>query len=97
MSEFKRLDATAPATLGAVVEAVTRLSTLSEATILERVSAGRIEELFPFEPSAGAPLPSDAVAEDELVEASASPLSHQQREALIRSSLPAAKQSKRRV
>jgi len=97
MNEFKRLDVTAPATLGAVVEAVTRLSTVTEATILEMVSAGRIAELFPFEPSAGAPLPSDTVAEDELVEASTSPLSHQQREALIQSSLPADTPSKRRA
>ncbi len=35
MSEFMRLDAQAPATLGAVVEAVTRLSTLGEAKILD--------------------------------------------------------------
>ena len=50
MSEFMQLDAEAPATLGAVVEAVTRLSTLSEAKILELVSAGKIAELFPFKP-----------------------------------------------
>jgi hypothetical protein len=97
MSEFMKLDATAPATLGAVVEAVTRLSTLSEATILEMVSAGRVAELFPFEPSAAAPVLSDTVAENELVEASASPLSRQQREALIQSSLPAVAASKRRA
>ena len=97
MSEFMKLDATAPATLGAVVEAVTRLSTLSEATILEMVSAGRVAELFPFEHSAGAPVPSDTEAEDELVEASARPLSRQQREALIQSSLPAVAASKRRA
>jgi len=45
-----QLDAKAPATLGAVVEAVTRLSTLSEANILEIVSAGKIAELFPYTP-----------------------------------------------
>jgi hypothetical protein len=57
MSEFMKLDVAAPATLGAVVDAVTLLSTLSEATILEMVSAGRIAELFPFEPLAGVPRP----------------------------------------
>ena len=51
MSEFMLLDAKAPATLGAVVEAVTRLSTLSEAQILELVSAGRVAEWFPFKPA----------------------------------------------
>jgi hypothetical protein len=48
MSKFMLLDAKAPATLGAVVEAVSRLSTLSEARILELVSAGKISELVPF-------------------------------------------------
>jgi len=62
MSEFMRLDAKAPATLGAVVEAVTRLSTWSEAQILELVSAGKIEELFPYKPASGQPIPADTVA-----------------------------------
>ncbi len=48
MSKFMQLDAKAPATLGAVVEAVTRLSTLGEAKILELVSAGKIADWFPF-------------------------------------------------
>jgi hypothetical protein len=61
------------------------------------VSAGRIAELFPFEPSAREPLPADTVAEDELVEASATPLNRQQREALIQSSVPTAAASKRRA
>ncbi len=51
MSEFMQLEASSPATLGAVVEAVTRLSTFSEAQILELVSAGKIRELFPFRPT----------------------------------------------
>lgn len=44
ISEFIELDAKAPATLGAVVEAITRLSTLGEAEILELVSKGKIQE-----------------------------------------------------
>src|SRR5271156_4610310 len=89
MSEFMRLDAKAPATLVAVVEAVTRLSTLSEARILELVSAGKIADLFPFKPAGDQPIPSDTVAEEDLVEASASSLNRKEREALIQSSLPA--------
>jgi hypothetical protein len=89
MSEFMRLDAKAPATLGAVVEAVAHLSTLSEAQILELVSAGRIGELFPFKPAADEPIPSDTVADEDLVVASAAPLTRKQRDALIESSLPA--------
>jgi len=87
MSEFIKLEANSPATLGAVVEAVTRLSTLSEAQILELVSAGKIQELFPFHPRSEA-LPADTVAEEDLVEASALPLSRERRAALIQSSVP---------
>ncbi len=97
MSEFMRLDAKAPATLGAVVEAVTRLSTLGEAKILELVSAGRIADWFPFKPAGDQPIPADTVAEEELVEASASPLNQRQRDALIQSSLPAMSRKKRRT
>ena len=97
MSKFKRLDANAPATLGAVVEAVTRLSTLGEARILEIVSAGKIAEHFPYAPAADRPLPADTVSEDELVEASVTPLKRQQREALIDSSLPSAARAKRKA
>lgn len=89
MSEFIKLEANAPATLGSVVEAVTRLSTLSEAQILKLVSAGKIEELFPFRPNALEEIPADTVAESDLVEASAMPLSSQRRAALLQSSLPA--------
>jgi hypothetical protein len=89
MSEFMRLDAKAPATLGAVVEAVTRLSTLSEVKILELVSAGKVADLFPFKPSGDQPIPSDTMAEEDLVEASPLPLNRQQRDTLIESSLPA--------
>ena len=96
MSKFMLLDAKAPATLGAVVEAVTRLSTLSEARVLELVSAGRIGELFPFKPAGGQAVPADTVAEEDLVEASASPLTRAQREALIQSSLPSATTQPRR-
>jgi hypothetical protein len=96
MSEFMQLDAKAPATLGAVVEAVTRLSTLSEARILELVSAGKIADLFPFKPSGDQPVSSDTVAEQDLVEASALPLNRKQRDALIQSSLPATSPKKHR-
>jgi len=83
-----KLEANSPATLGAVVEAVTRLSTYSEAQILEFVSAGKIKELFPFRPTRPDELPPDTVEEGDLVEASAMPLSREQRAALIQSSLP---------
>jgi hypothetical protein len=89
MSEFMRLDAKAPATLGAVVEAVTRISTLGEAKILELVSAGKIADLFPFSAAGDQPIPPDTLAEEDLVEASPSPLNRKEREALIQSSLPA--------
>jgi hypothetical protein len=97
MSKFMQLDAKAPATLGAVVEAVTHLSTLSEARILDLVSTGRIAEVFPYKPAADQPLPADTKADEELVEASTAPLSRRQREALINSSLPAAAAHKRRA
>jgi hypothetical protein len=88
MSKFSELEANAPATLGAVVEAVTRLSTLGEAQILELVSAGKIKDLFPFRPNLADVLPSDTMAESELEEASASPLSRKRRAALIKASMP---------
>jgi len=89
MSEFSNLEENAPATLGAVVEALTRLSTLGEAHILELVSAGKIKELFPFRPNVTAELPADTVDETELTEASAMPLSDERRAALIQASMPA--------
>jgi hypothetical protein len=97
MSKFMKLDANAPASLGAVVEAVTRLSTLSEAKILEIVSAGKIAEHFPYKPSGDETVPSDTMAEEDLAEASASPLNMKQRDALLHASLPAATREKRRV
>jgi hypothetical protein len=90
MSEFIKLKAGAPATLGAVVEAVTRLSTYSEAQILELVSTGKIKDVFPFCSTRPEELPADRVEESELVEASAMPLSRERRAALIQSSMPAA-------
>ena len=89
MSEFNKLAADSPATLGAVVEAVTRLSTLSEAQILELVSAGKIADLFPFRPNRPDELPADTVDESELKKASAMPLSRERRAALIEASMPA--------
>jgi hypothetical protein len=88
MSEFLKLEADAPATLGAVVEAVTRLSTYSEAEILELASTGKINGVFPFRPAIPVALGADSVAEEELVEASAMPLSSERQAALIQSSLP---------
>ena len=78
MGEFRQYDAEAPATLEAVVEAVTRLSTLSEVKILELVSAGKVADLFPLKPAGDQPVPTDAMAEEELLEASASPLTRKQ-------------------
>jgi hypothetical protein len=96
VSEFMQLDAKAPAAFGAVLEAVTRLSTLSEAKILELASAGKIADLFPFTRAGDQPIPSDTMAEEELVEASAFPLNRKQRDALIQSSLPASSPKKYR-
>ena len=87
MSEFMRLDAEAPATMEAVVEAVLRLSTYSERQVLELVSDGRVGELFPFHPREQE-VPPDFVAEDDLQEASAMPLSRERKGALIQSSMP---------
>jgi hypothetical protein len=91
------LDAKAPATLGAVVEAVTRLSTLSEAKILELVSAGKLLEVFPFQTPGDQPVPADSKADEELIEASAAPLSVGARAALVGASLPSAGSAKRRM
>ena len=88
MSEFLKLEANAPATLGAVVEALTRLSTYPEAELLELVSAGKIREVFPFRPAEPLDLDADSIEEGELIEASAMPLSGEQHAALIQSSLP---------
>jgi hypothetical protein len=88
MSKFKKLEANSPATLGAVVEAVTHLSTLGEAQILELVSAGKIKEVFPFRPNLRGTPPADTVDERDLDEASALPLSRKRRAALIHASMP---------
>jgi hypothetical protein len=97
MSKFMQLDANAPASLGAVVEAITRLSTLGEDKILEIVSAGKIAEHFPYKPSANETVPADTMAEEDLVEASALPLNVKQRDALLHASLPAAAPERRRA
>lgn len=78
MGEFTQYDAEAPATLEAVVEAVTRLSTLSEVKILELVSTGKAADLFPLKPAGDQSIPTDTMAEEELLEASASPLTRKQ-------------------
>jgi hypothetical protein len=69
---------------------------LSGTGILELVSAGKIADLFPFKPSGNQPIPSDTIAEEDLVEASALPLNRKQRDALIQSSLPATSPKKHR-
>jgi hypothetical protein len=97
MSKFMLLDAKAPATLGAVVEAVARLSTLSEAKILELVSAGKLQDVFPFQPAGDPLLPADSKADEELVEASALPLRAAQRATIVSASLPNAASAKRRA
>jgi len=96
MSEFMLLDAETPATVEAVVEAVVRLSAFSEEQLLEMVSAGKLHEMFPFRPISGQSVPPDYVSEGELVEASALPLSREQRNALLEASLPAAERAKPR-
>ena len=68
--------------------AVTRLSTFSEAQILELVSAGKIRELFPFRPRPPDTLPADTEDEHALVEVSALPMSRDRQAALIQSSMP---------
>jgi hypothetical protein len=89
MRELNRLEENAPTTMGAAVKAITRLSTLSEVEILELVSEGKIEDLFPFRPVSVGEIPEDTVDESELVEASPFPLSREQRATLIQSSMPA--------
>ena len=88
MSEFIELNAKAPATLGAVVEALTRLSTLGEAQILELVSTGKIQEMFPFRPNEVTDIGPDSIAEEDLIEASPAPLSREARAVHIQSSMP---------
>ncbi len=53
--------------------------------------------MLPFKPAGDQRIPADTVAEEELVEASASPLNQRQRDALIQSSLPARSRRKRRT
>jgi hypothetical protein len=89
MSRFVRLDADQPATLGAVVEAVIRLSTYDEARMLELASAGRIQELFPFGPDRPDDIGPDFVDEKDLIEASPAPLSRKGRAMHLEASLPA--------
>jgi len=94
--EFMQLDPKAPATLEAVVEAVMRLSILSEPQILELVSAGKLSEVFPFRSKRGEQIPPDFVSEEDLAEASATALSPDERHALIQSSMPAERKPRAR-
>jgi hypothetical protein len=97
MSEFIELDAKAPATLGAVVEAITRLSTLGEAKLMELVSAGKIQEVFPFRPNPVTDIGADFVAEEDLIEASPAPLSRAERTAHIQESMPVRREPRTRA
>ena len=90
MSYFRHLDVNGPAEMGAVLEAIVRLSTLSEERILELVSEGGLEVVFPFVPDIQEELPADSVAKEDLQEASALPRSWAEREELIQASLPTA-------
>jgi hypothetical protein len=74
MTRFLKLKADAQVTIDAVVAAIARLSTYSEAEIISIVSAGKIQKLFPFHPALPDEIPADTVDESELVEASAMPL-----------------------
>ena len=87
MSEFRHLDTKEPAEMGTVLEAVVRLSTLSEDEILSLVSERHLEDSFSFSAQAQEP-PPDFVDEADLDEASALPLSRPNREALIQASMP---------
>jgi hypothetical protein len=87
MSFFRHIDTKGPAEMGAVLEAIVRLSTLSEERILELVSEGGLEDAFPFEPNAEE-LPADSVAEEDLQEASVKSLNRVSREDLIQACLP---------
>jgi len=86
---FIGTDPATPATLESVVAAVMRLSTLDEAELLELVSAGRLDEVFPFRPGGEQRAPADFVAEADLIEASAKPLKRRERHALVQSSIAA--------
>ena len=88
MSKFLRLEANSPATLGAVVEAVARRSSYSDAQILELVSARKIQNRIPIRLNGPDEFPPDKIEERDLVEASATPLSRLERAALIQSSTP---------
>jgi hypothetical protein len=87
---FVGTDPAKPATLESVVAAVMRLSTLDEAELLDLVSTGRLEEVFPFRPGGEQRAPADFVAEADLIEASPKPLKRRERHALIQSSIAAA-------
>jgi FimV-like protein len=91
MSDFINLDAKAPATLEAVVLAITRLSALTEDQISEIVSSGNLSEYFPFRPSQMEGEIEDSVDEADLVEASPLPLSRRDYGRLVQSSMPSRK------
>ena len=93
MSEFISLDPKGSATLETVVEAIVKLSAYDEAELLELVSAGKLHEAFPFRPDTSAKIPPDFASEEDLCEASALPLTLEDRKVLIQSSMPRAEAS----
>jgi hypothetical protein len=96
MREFMELDLKGPARLGAVLDAVVRLSTYDEAALLELASSGALTKAFPFVPSAGERqfVGADFQTLESLAAASPLPLTDAQREELIRSSIPVADASR---
>jgi hypothetical protein len=86
MGEFKQYDAAAA--LGSLAEAVTHLSTFERNQDSEARICRKRRGLVGIEARRRRADPSDTVAEEELVEASASPLNQKERDGLTRSSLP---------
>src|SRR3974390_2971795 len=88
MMKFKSLDLGAPATVENVLEGILRLRNLGEADILELAVSGKLAEVFPIETIEMSEDVADFVSEDDLNEASALPLSADDRVQLIRDSVP---------
>jgi hypothetical protein len=64
---------------------------------MELVSAGKIQEVFPFRPNPVTAVGPDFMAEEDLVEASPEPLSREERAAHIQESMPARRESRART
>ena len=88
MSEFKSLDLHAPATVEDVLEGILRLRKFGEADILQLAVSGQLAKVFPIGTNDLSEGVADFVSEDDLDEASALPLSADDRIQLIRDSVP---------